>query len=141
MTSRVVIDTGPLVAFLNRDERLHPWTVLQTQRLVEPLLVCEPVVTEALYLLRRSPASQAEVLKLIKIGELDITFRLAENASEIQRLLLKYENVPMSLADACIVRMAELNGDCAIFTFDSDFAIYRKHDNKPLKLIMPANHD
>lgn len=135
---QAIIDTGPLVAFLDRDERNHEWSVAQIQDLVEPLLVCEAVLTEALFLLRRMPSAQIAVLNLLNNGALDINFRLADNLKETQALLAKYADVPMSLADACIVRMAELNAGHAVFTLDSDFRIYRKYGNKQLKLISPA---
>lgn len=135
---QAIIDTGPLVAFLDRDERNHEWSVAQIQNLVEPLLVCEAVLTEALFLLRRMPSAQIAVLNLLNNGALDVNFRLADNLKETQALLAKYADVPMSLADACIVRMAELNAGHAVFTLDSDFRIYRKYGNKQLKLISPA---
>lgn len=139
MTRQAIIDTGPLVAFLDRDERNHAWSVAQIQTLAEPLLVCEAVLTEALFLLRRMPSAQIAVLNLLNNGALEINFRLADNLKETQALLAKYADVPMSLADACIVRMAELNAGHAVFTLDSDFKIYRKYGNKQLKLISPVD--
>lgn len=107
--------------------------------MVEPLLVCEAVLTEALFLLRRMPSAQLAVLNLLNNGALDISFRLADNVMETRALIAKYADVPMSLADACVVRMAELNAGHAVFTLDSDFKVYRKFGNKQLRLIAPLN--
>lgn len=139
MIRQAIIDTGPLVAFLDRDERYHDWSVAQIQSMVEPLLVCEAVLTEALFLLRRMPSAQLAVLNLLNNGALDISFRLADNVMETRALIAKYADVPMSLADACVVRMAELNAGHAVFTLDSDFKVYRKFGNKQLRLIAPLN--
>jgi len=136
---QAIVDTGPLVAFMDRDETHHGWSVAQVQNLVEPLLVCEAVLAEALFLLRRLPSAQRAVLNLLNNGALEIGFRLADNVAETQSLLAKYSDVPMSFADACIVRMAELNTGHAVFTLDSDFRVYRKFGNKQLKLIAPMD--
>ena len=102
------------------------------------MLVCEPVLAETMFLLARLPKAQDAVFELLENGALRIGFSVAEHVSELHALHRKYRDRPMSLADACIVRMAELNERHAVFTLDSDFAIYRKHGREPLALIHPT---
>jgi uncharacterized protein len=135
--NRAIIDTGPLVAFMDRDEKHHDWAVEQVRHLAVPLLVCEPVLTESLFLLKRTPAAQSAILELLQRGALSITFSLADNAAAVQALLRKYVDSGVSLADACVVRMSELNAGHAVCTLDSDFQIYRKHGRQPIQLISP----
>lgn len=138
MTKQAIIDTGPLVAFLDRDEKHHKWAVEQIENLTAPLLVCEAVLTEAMFLLKRAPHAQAAVLRLLENSALAIKFSLAENVSPVKALLNKYMDNNMSLADACVIRMSELNERHAVFTMDPDFHVYRKHGRQSIKLIFPT---
>ena len=133
-----IVDTGPLVAFFDRAEQHHRWVVERFEELDAPLLVCEPVLTEAMYLLARYPKAQDAVLELIHNGALSVAFRLDEHLGVLRELLRKYKDTPMSLADACIVRMTEIHHRHAVLTLDSDFLVYRKHGRAPLALIHPA---
>jgi predicted nucleic acid-binding protein len=135
---RAIVDTGPLVAFLDRAEQNHPWVVEQIDELQPPLLVCEPVLAEAMHLLARFPRGQDGLFGLLENGALRIAFRIEEHIPALRKLHQKYRDRPMSLADACIVRMAEINDLYAVLTLDSDFTIYRKHGQEPLSLIFPA---
>lgn len=103
------------------------------------MLVCEPVMAEAMFLLSRIPAAQDALLGLLEKGALQIAFHLGENLAEVRTLLRKYHDIPMSLADACVVRMAEIFRRHCVFTLDSDFIIYRKKGNHPLDLICPQS--
>src|SRR5436305_10428061 len=133
-----IADTGPLVAFLDRGERHHRWVGEQIQALEAPLLVCEPVLTEAMHLLRRFSEAQGVLFALLENGSLSIAFHIDEHVSALRKLHQKYHDRPMSLANACIVRMAEIHDDHAILTLDSDFVIYRKHGRVPLSVIHPT---
>jgi uncharacterized protein len=133
-----IVDTGPLVAFLDRAERHHRWAAERVAGLEPPLLVCEPVVAEAMYLLARLPKAQDALFALLENGALKIAFRIDEHVPALRRLHQKYRDMPMSLADSCIVRMAELNERHLVFTLDSDFSIYRKNGRVPIALIHPA---
>ena len=133
-----IVDTGPLVAFFDRAEQSHRWVAARFDELDAPLLVCEPVLAEAMYLLARYPKAQDAVLKLLQNGPLSVAFRIDEHLGMLRRLLQKYRDTPMSLADACIVRMAEIHDRHAVLTLDSDFLVYRKHDRAPLPLIHPT---
>jgi len=133
-----IADTGPLVAFLDRAERHHPWVVARIDELDAPLLVCEPVLAEVMHLLARLPVAQDALLGLIENGALRVALNIEDHVPNLRRLLRKYRDQPMSLADACIVRMAELPDHHAILTLDSDFLVYRKHTRTPLALIYPT---
>jgi len=132
-----IVDTGPLVAFFDRAERHHDWAAGRMRELAVPLLACEPVLAEAMYLLAGLPKAQDALFELIENGALRIAFRVEEQVSDLRALHRKYRDRPMSLADACIVRMAELFDRHEVLTLDSDFSIYRKHGREPIVLIRP----
>jgi len=132
-----IVDTGPLVALFDRAERHHRWISERLDELEAPLLVCEPVLAEAMYLLARHPRAQETVLELIENGALSVAFRLDEHVGILRSLLRKYLDTPMSLADACVVRMSEIHDRHAVLTLDSDFLVYRKHGRAPLRIIHP----
>ena len=75
---------------------------------------------------------------LLQNGALSVVFRIDEHIGALRKLLQKYRDTPISLADACIVRMSEIHDRHAVLTLDSDFLIYRKHGRAPLALIHPA---
>ena len=133
-----IVDTGPLVAFFDRSERHHRWAVERIAELDAPLLVCEPVLAEAMHLLARFPPAQDLLFGLIENGALSIAFRVQEHVAALRALHRKYRDRPMSLADACIVRMAEIHERHAVLTLDADFSIYRKHGRVPLALLHPG---
>jgi len=135
---RAIVDTGPLVAFFDRAERHHRWVSERIEELEAPLLVCEPVLTEAMYLLARYPRAQDALFELLQNGALSVAFRIDEHVGALRKLSQKYRDTPMSLADAGIVRMAEIHERHAVLTLDADFSIYRKHGRVPLTLIHPS---
>lgn len=137
MTRSAIVDTGPLVAYFDRRERHHAWVVAQLQQLAPPLLVCEPVLTETLFLLSRHPAAQDGLMDLLQRGALRLAFNLGEHLAEVRALLRRYRTVPMSLADACLVRMAEVHGRHHVLTLDADFRVYRKNGRDPLPILLP----
>lgn len=139
MTHRVILDTGPLVALLNRRDRHHPWAKEQWARSSPPLICCEAVIAEACHLVRDFPRGQAAVLDLVRRGILDTSFRLIHEADSVLRLMGKYRDIPMSLADACLVRIAELHGHGVVLTLDNDFSIYRKHGRKAIPMLTPTS--
>jgi uncharacterized protein len=132
-----IVDTGPLVAFLDRAEQYHRWVSERVEDLDTPLLVCEPVLTEAMYLLGRFSKAQDALFKLLENGALSVAFRIDEHVHALNTLHRTYRDQPMSLADACIVRMAEVFDRHAVLTLDSDFLVYRKHGHAHLTIIHP----
>lgn len=137
MSGPTFADTGPLVALLSRTERHHEWAASQVRALRLPLLTCEPVLAEACWLLRDLPDGPAKVLQLVSRGVLRIAFDLEAEARPVAELLARYSNVPMDLADACLVRMTELEPSGRVLTLDGDFRIYRRAGRRVVPTLMP----
>ncbi len=138
MRSGILMDTGPLVAYLSERERHHPWAVEQFETLDLPFVTCEAVLTEACFVTARNRQPPERVLETVARGVVQIGLRLDEELPAVRALMRRYENVPMSLADACLVRLAEMTG-LPICTLDRDFAIYRANRRRELTLIMPSD--
>jgi predicted nucleic acid-binding protein len=138
MKPRILLDTGPLVAFLNRRDRFHVWALRELNEIEPPLHTCEAVLSEACFLLRHNPAGQAAVLELVRDGLLQIGFDLQTEITSLCRLLRRYRERQISLADACLVRMAELHTGSIVLTLDSDFKIYRMNGRQVVPTRMPA---
>jgi len=131
-----LIDTGPLVAYFVRSEINYAWAVETFKQLRRPALTCEAVIAEACFLLARRNIPPARLLTFLQRGDLEIGLALGDEAGPVRALMERYANVPMSLADACLVRLAEMTG-LPICTLDSDFLIYRAHGRNALNLIVP----
>ncbi|MFQ5570370.1 MAG: type II toxin-antitoxin system VapC family toxin [Rhodothermales bacterium] len=135
---KVLLDTGPLVALLNRRDHSHRWSVARTAHLPRPFYLCEAVLTEAFFLLRGIPDGMERLTRQLALREwFDFSFSFADHQDRVGELMLKYRNVPMSFADACLVRMTEVVKDAHILTLDRDFYIYRKQRNQELRVISP----
>ncbi len=132
-----LLDTGPLVSFLAFGLQHHSWAVEQWKRLRPPLLTCEPVLTEAAFLLKREKRDADALFALLERGVIRIALHAQEEQSDLRALMRRYRNRPMSLADACMVRLSEIHTSGRVFTLDSDFRIYRRHGNKVIPLLMP----
>lgn len=132
-----LLDTGPLVSFLGSGLRHHAWAVEQWKRLRPPLLTCEPVLTEAAFLLKREGRDTDAIFELLERGVMRIAFGVQKEQADLRSLMQRYRNRPMSLADACLVRLSEVHADAEVFTLDSDFRIYRRHGNKVIPVRMP----
>jgi predicted nucleic acid-binding protein len=135
--THVLIDTGPLVAAINRREQWHEWSQQQVGQSPAPLLTSESVLSEAWFLLRATDVGRASLLDLLERGVLRVGFTVQDHVPRIAELMRRYADVPMSLADACLVRMSELTVDCVVLTLDRDFRIYRRHGRKGIPLLMP----
>ncbi len=136
--TRIVVDTGPLVAYFNRRDRWHKWVVEQMRTIAAPLLTCEPVLTEACFLIHRAGGRAADLIRKLDQGVLEIAFDLRTESATIESLLKRYEDTPMSLADACLVRISERIADCRLFTLDSDFEHYRRNGRQIIPLLKPV---
>jgi uncharacterized protein len=133
----VIVDAGPLVALLNRRERHHEWSHEQFQQLRPPLLTCEAAISEACFLLRGVHGGVEALIQLLSRGIVTTPFCLADELASIARLLVRYRSIPMSLADACLVRMAEQYADGTVFSLDDHFRIYRKNGRLVIPTLMP----
>jgi predicted nucleic acid-binding protein len=125
------------VAFLNRQDKYHSWAIAQWGQIAPPMLTCEAVLSEACFLLAQTELGNEPVLRLLQRGVLTLPFHLEDQAQAIARLLEKCRSVPISLADACLVRMSELYPPGQVFTLGSDFAVYRRHGRQVIPAIVP----
>ncbi len=137
MTTTLLLDTGPLVAFLDSNDSYRAWARSQFEVHRPPLLTCEAVLAEAIYLLKRNGFNPSPIFTMLRRGALLIPFALAEHEAQIEALMTRYNNVPMDLADACLVCMSEMYPNSSVLTLDTDFAIYRRFANKPVPTIAP----
>lgn len=134
---QVLVDTGPLVAYVVREEAHHRWVRDVVQSVRAPLITCEAVLTEAFFLLQRVKRGGAALSSLINGGFVRTSFEASAEMSRVLALMAKYENVPMSFADACLVRMTELHDRATLLTLDSDFRVYRKNGRAVIKTLSP----
>ena len=139
MNDTVLLDTGPLVTFLAAGLKHHGWVCEQWQRLRPPLFTCESVLTEAAFLLKREGREADPLLALVERGVVRMGLEIEDQLADLRTLLRRYRDRPMSVADACLVRLAELHPGSVIFTLDADFRIYRRHGNKVLRVLMPED--
>lgn len=137
MRTGVLLDTGPLVAYFSARESFHHWAAATLAELEGPIVTCEPVLTEACFLLARNGLAATRVLEPLQQGRFSIGLHIEDALPALYALMQRYASVPMSLADACLVRMAELTG-LPICTLDADFTIYRAHGRRALELISPV---
>lgn len=133
----VILDTGPLVAYLASDEQHHEWAVRQLMGHDGPVITCESVISEAWFLLRHAPRHLRRLQAMLSDAVFDLTFHLETEARGICDLMERYHDVPMSLADACLVRLSEMHPKLPLITLDSDFKIYRRHGRGMIPVIAP----
>ena len=136
---KIIIDTGPLVAFLNKNDTYHEWAKTQFSLVNPPFITCEAVISEACFLLRTFTNGSRNILELIERELIILPFDLQSESNSIKQLLEKYKNIPMSLADGCLVRLSEQVSESVICTLDSDFKIYRKNKRDIIPIMMPSN--
>ena len=132
-----LVDTGPLVALLVGDDTQHTWAVEQTKESPPTVLTCDAVLSEVLFLLKREDHDTDTLFALMEAGFVRSAFDLQREYRTVRELMRRYQAQPMSLADACLVRMAELHHDTAVWTLDRDFRVYRKNRRQTLSLVTP----
>ncbi|MFL6194743.1 MAG: type II toxin-antitoxin system VapC family toxin [Thermoanaerobaculia bacterium] len=138
MREKILVDTGPLVALIDRRDSFHPWAKEQVAALDPPLYTCEPVLTEACFLLSHLPNGPQAILDFVQQGLVAVELALKDEVAGVKKLLMRYGDVPISLADACMVRLAEVNPNGILWTIDSDFRIYRLNGRAAIPLLIPA---
>jgi predicted nucleic acid-binding protein len=136
MARNVLVDAGFLVALLSRRDSHHRWAVTQAAGYALPWRTCEAVLSEAFHLL--GAPGVPGLSALLHRRALIAAFDLDNQVESVLKLLQKYANVPMSLADACLVRMSETLPEPIILTTDSDFRIYRRHSRQMVPCSMPS---
>lgn len=131
----LVADAGFLVALWSGADRHHAWAVATARANPPPWAVCDPVFAEADHLL--GTAGRASLRTAARRGALRFVSVLAAESSAILDLLDKYDDVPMSVADACVVRLTEVLPNALVLTTDADFKIYRRHSRKVVPCLLP----
>ena len=136
MARNVLVDAGFLVALLSRRDSHHKWASTQAPGHAPPWRTCEAVLSETFHLLgaRGAPGLSA----LLRRRAVITAFDLDNDVESVLKLLQKYADVPMSLADACLVRMTETLPDPIILTTDSDFRLYRRHSRQMVPCLTPS---
>jgi uncharacterized protein len=135
MAASALVDTGFLVALLSRRDDNHGWAAEQAPRFPPPWLTCEAVISETVHLL--GGRGVRPLAQLLRRGAVVCGFRFADDMDAVLRLLEKYADVPMSFADACLVRMSETLNDPVLLTTDADFRIYRRLGRQIIACVMP----
>ena len=130
----VLLDTGVIVALLDRSERLHRACAGAVRELQAPLITCEAVIAESCYLLRNLSGASEAVIENVAAGIFQIPFQLSRESAGVKHVLQKYRDRKIDLADACLIRMADEFGTADILTLDQDFLIYRWGKNKPFRM-------
>jgi len=135
--SRIIADAGTIVGLIRPRDQWHEWAIDTASDLAPPFYTCDVVIAEACFLVRDLWPAQQRILRMLSDGFIRLDFVLANEVESIHELMRKYADLPMSLADACLVRMSELDDNATVFTVDQDFLIYRKHGRKKIPLVSP----
>jgi uncharacterized protein len=137
VSATILADTGPLVALFNARDAWHEWAKQRFDEFTEPLVSCEAVLAEALFLLARVPGARQRLLSVWARGLIRCEFVAEQDRTPLIRLLNKYADLPMSFADACLVRLSEKVAECRIWTLDAHFRRYRRHGRQVIPLVAP----
>jgi predicted nucleic acid-binding protein len=129
-------DTGPLVAYLNRNDPNYVWAVTLMRQVRPPMLTCEAVLAEASYFLRDDGLEVDPLFQLLERGAIRLDFILSTHWPRVRTLMARYEQ--MDLADASIVVMSETHRRCQVLTVDAkDFGVYRRNDRQVMDFVAP----
>jgi predicted nucleic acid-binding protein len=131
----VLLDTGFIVALLDRSESFHKTCARTVREVQAPLVTCEAVITESCYLLRNLLGASEAVIENVAAGIFQVPFQLSRDSAGVKQVLRKYKDRKIDLADACLIRLADQFGTADILTLDKDFTVYRWGKNKPFRVL------
>jgi predicted nucleic acid-binding protein len=134
-----LLDTGVIVALLDRSEKSHQACSEAVRTLEAPLVTSEAVIAESCYLLRNLSGAPEAVIENVVAGIFQVPFQLSRHAAGVKQVLRKYRDRKIDLADACLIRLADEFETADILTLDKDFQIYRWGRNKPFRLLLDLN--
>jgi predicted nucleic acid-binding protein len=135
----ILIDTGPLVALVDRNDQHHAACLAAFKSITQPLGTVWPVVTEAMFLLETLPAGQDAIWQMLERQAVQLMGLDESDVPRLRELMAKYHDQPMDLADAALVRIAEREGVDTVFTVDiGDFQVYRIGQRKTFRVIPGA---
>jgi predicted nucleic acid-binding protein len=135
MARSVLVDAGFLVALLSRRDTNHQWAAGQAARFPPPWKTCDAALSEAFHLL--GARGMPPLAALLRRRAVVCAFGLDQEVEDTLKLMQKYADLPMSLADACLVRMAEVMTNPVLLTTDTDFRVYRRHGRQAIPFVMP----
>lgn len=122
----ILVDAGPLIALIHKDDAHHTRCVATLQSITEPLGTVWPALTEAMYLLSFSWKAQDALWEMVERGVVELLTLDGRDMSRARDSMKKYKDLPMDLADAALVAVAERGKIRRIFTLNRrDFEIYR----------------
>ena len=136
MAPSILVDAGYVVALLSRRDTHHHWAVAAAERLPPPWKTCKSALSEAFHLL--GIPGQPALSALLRRQAVICAFDLTENIDEVLKLIPKYQDAPMSFADACLVRMTEIFADPVLLTTNADFRVYRRHGRRTISCAIPT---
>ena len=134
--TQTIMDSGPLVAWFSTRDSHHEWAVQIFDQLPAGVIVCEAVLAEVCHLVAKGGVPAATVLKLVEQNDLHLV-SLTGEISTIRALMAQYKDAPMDFADACVVRLSELNPGTAVCTTDKHFRFFRQSSGGVITLIAP----
>lgn len=131
-----ICDTGPLVAYLNRNDPYHTWAIALLKQVRPPMLTCESVLTEVAYFLGQDGVEVDPLFQLLERGALRLDFDMSTHWPRVRTLMARYKQ--MDLTDAAVVVMSELHARCQVLTVDrKDFSVYRRNDRQAIDFVAP----
>ena len=136
MINAVLLDAGPWVAYLRRADQHHVWAREQFSAR-EEFVSCEAVLAEVCARLQYYGNDPLAALEFVKAGVVKLAFDLQTNLVFVQTLMRKYRDQPMDLADACLVRMMEIETRSLVVTTDGDFKVYRRNGREVIPHVLP----
>jgi predicted nucleic acid-binding protein len=137
--THILVDTGFLVAVYDQRERMHRRCLQIYDSLVQPLVTCEAVLSEALHLLRHARGGTDGILESVGQGIIEIPFVLTESAGAVKAVMAKYRDIPADFADACLIHMADQMDTGDILTLDGGFKHYRWRKNRRFRMLIPLD--
>ncbi|HEY1638946.1 MAG TPA: PIN domain-containing protein [Rhizomicrobium sp.] len=135
MAANIVVDASFLIALLGKRDNHRDWAIEQAQQHPRPWNTCDAVIAEVFHVL--GIGGWQRIVDLLHRKSVISTFSLAENIRPVLALMEKYRDVPMSFADACLVRMTEILAEPLVLTTDADFRVYRRHSRQVVPCALP----
>ena len=137
MAEKTIVDAGPLVALVNARDTHHTWARTEFGRREAPFHTCEAVLSEAQHLVARGKGNPLQILEMLRRGALTVGLRAEDEVDRLLSLQRSYRELPMSLADACVVRLSELHDYSRVLTTDTHFRVYRRNGRQLIPLLVP----
>lgn len=133
----VLVDAGPFVALIDRRDTHHANCVEALRAITDPLVTVWPALVEAMYLLD-TWQEQATLWAMVETGPITLAPLDEQDVPRLRDLMRKYRDLPMDLADAALVHVAERDGYRRIFSLDrTDFEVYRLAGRERFTIVPP----